>query len=133
MSEFGVLASRFEVNNRSLRDFDTALRSYKRTKDDKQKDKDIAKLLLVLSPIWEVLVGNLSDSMSINETRVIEILREKHWREWASYKDAVIRTIGKLKQHEVNLTSEEINILNDIGDALDSECSFLFEKMRGTR
>lgn len=133
MDDFSVFASRFGVNSKSLEMFDEALRFFKekeeiiRTPEVKEM---IDKLLVVITPVIENIQGNLSESTVINDRDVIAIIRERHHKEWPTYKVKLEQLHVKLNSSRFILSENDFNLLNDIADALDAECALLFRKMR---
>lgn len=132
MSDFGVFASRLQINNKSLREFENALR-YLRTKTTRtihEVDVEyIKKITSVLEPIVENLNGNLSKSMLINDYDIIEILHRRKLKNWQAYKGELIELSKKLSTEDLKLDSAEVSVLNDIADAMEIECSKLFKRM----
>lgn len=132
MSDLGVYAAKFKVNNHSLEEFDSSL-SFFRGKEEVVKTQKttpaIKKLLTVIEPITENIQGRLSDSMAISEHSVIDIIKERHLREWQRYKEDLVALKTKLSTEKFALSKRDFDILNDIADALDSECASLFRRM----
>jgi len=132
MSEMGVFASRLHINSQSLRAYDEALKILKKTGDQSKEIEE--QLLIVLLPLKEVLSDKLSESSVINERSVVNTLKKlseyKVNLNWSEYKSAIVHTIKKIEQKK-KLQQEDFIILNDIGDALDMECAYLFQKLRG--
>jgi len=136
MSEFGVIASRFNSNTNSLRDFDEALRFMKNKKEVK-KDTEISKLvdniLRVIHPIADSVKSILSETTAITDRSVYRILKERHHHDWADYKRSILELESKLTKDEINLSQLDFDLLNDIADALDAECTDLFQRMGDRR
>ena len=132
MGDLGIFASKFSVNSKSLKEFDEALR-YLRGRDEitntGKAGEMIDKLLNVINPISEAIKGKLSDSMAISEHRIIDILKNRHDKEWSLYKKRILELSSKLKANRFQLSHEDYELLNDIADALDAECANLFRRM----
>ncbi|MFZ3168250.1 MAG: hypothetical protein WA130_11595 [Candidatus Methanoperedens sp.] len=131
MSNLGVFASRFEINSKTLKEFDEALQSIKKRTGGTQTREANKSLLNVLEPITERLKGNLSTIVVFNEGGVTDILKERHNRDWPTYKEKLLKLNNKLKLNSENplLTGEDFQILEDIADAIDAECENLFQRM----
>ncbi len=129
MSNLGVFASRFEINSKTLKDFDEALQSIKKRTGGMQTRDANKRLLKVIEPITERLKGNLSNIVVINEGGVTDILKERHNRDWPTYKEKLLKLDDKLKSENPILNSEDFHILEDIADAIDAECENLFQRM----
>jgi molybdopterin converting factor small subunit len=135
MGDLGNYASKFDVNSRSLSEFDAALRSIRGKKELTQatEKETIDKLLKVISPISESIKGNLNESIIINEHIVAETIKARHSREWPTYREEIQHLETKLKSVKFTLSQSEFQLLNDIADALDAECANLFRRMSERR
>lgn len=132
MGTLGVFASRFSVNTKSLEAFDEALRFLKKKEEIKKTPEVkemIDKLLAVIDPILENIEGNLSESIGISERNVADIIKERHDREWPTYRKKIKQLHSKLNSSTFKLSESDFRILNDIADALDAECANLFRRM----
>jgi len=133
MGDLSVYASRFSINSQSLKDFDEGLR-YITKKKNLQKtsgeEEYLRKILNVLHPIVDSLRRHFSESTLINERNVIEIIRNRNDKNWPTYKEKIILLYQKLHENEITILHKDIKILNDIADALDSECAYLFRRLR---
>jgi hypothetical protein len=134
VSDFSLFASRFREGTSSLKSFDEAIRYFRRagvsknTADDK---KQVQKLLLILNPVTTSLQGKLSESMYFDELSVVQILRQRRMRDWQRYRENVIKLTERLSSGEVSLRKDDFEVLNDVADAVDTECSSLFRRMSG--
>lgn len=136
MSDLGIFASKFSVNSRSLKEFDEALRFMRGKKEitrTGQAAEIIDKLLNVINPISEAIEENLSESTAINERSVVDILKSRHEREWPTYKEKILKLGFKLNSAKFELSEDDLQLLNDIADALDAECANLFRRMSEIR
>lgn len=132
MSDLGVLALKFKSNSQSLRKFDEALRFFgdrKVARKDGSPKEHINCLLNVITPISTVIRQRLSSSLDISDRRILEILRARHERIWKDFKASILDLESRLNSPEFELIEKDFDILNDIADALDSECSDLFRRM----
>jgi hypothetical protein len=132
MSDLGVLALKFNSNSQSLRKFDEALRFFgnrKVLRKQSDAEENINRLLNVITPISTTIRQRLSSSLNISDRRVFEILRSRHERNWEGFKASILDLESRLTSPEFELISKDFDILNDIADALDSECTDLFRRM----
>lgn len=130
MGNSGAIASRYNVNARLLREFDEALSFLKKPSDDKQKIiGETKKLLTVLEPIRETNASQLSNSLILDASEVLSIIHQRHASNWQSYQNALQNITKKLIRKECNLTKDEMEILNDVAEALDVRCTQLFRRM----
>jgi hypothetical protein len=134
MSDFGLFASRFRDSSNSLRLFDEALRYFKQSKaksDSDQAPVQRGKLLSVLRPVTELLQGRLSDSRDFDEQNVVETLQRRHPQDWQRFRTQMVQLTVKLKSAQTSLGKDDFVILNDVADAIDTECASLFRRMSG--
>ena len=131
MGDLGNFALKFDVNSQSLKEFDIALRSIRGKKELTQttETETINKLLKVVSPISESVKGNLTESIAINERSVADIIKARHSGEWPRYRERIQELESKLKSNRFTLSQSDLQLLNDIADALDAECANLFRRM----
>lgn len=133
MSNIGLLASRFELTQRSLESFDNAI-AFMRRGDLSNKSAISAALnalLGVLIPVTCAIKKELANPSDIDEMNVASILMKRTAQsDKASYKKALIGLTERLQQGDTQLTSADVHLLNDIGDALLSECAQYFQRIR---
>lgn len=136
MGDLGIFASKYNINSKSLKEFDEALRFLKDRKEivrTEEVAEKVGKLLNVLEPLSEAVNGNLSESTAINERRVLEILKRRHGKEWPTYKEKIVGLKTKLNSEKFTLSRTDFDLLNDVGDSLDAECANLFRRMSEQR
>lgn len=134
MSDLGVYASRLSTNSKSLKEFEEALRFFvgkPQTAEASDVLRLVEKLLEVVNPVSQSIEGNLSESTAIDEHNVVDILRNRHDREWSAYKERIVQLNSKLHSESFHLSKNDFQLLNDIADALDAECANLFRRMSG--
>ena len=132
MGDLGVFASKLNISSVSLREFDDALRLLKKREEivrAAEMEEHINKLLKVTNPISEAIKGELSASTEIDERRIVSIMKNRNSRNWPTYKERILQLDTKLKSPRFKLTRDDIDILNDIADALDIECGNLFRRL----
>ncbi|RLE15099.1 hypothetical protein DRJ04_01135 [Candidatus Aerophobetes bacterium] len=132
MSNLGVIASKFNINSKSLREFDEALRFMKKEREIKRTSETvdvINRLLRVINPIADRIKEKLSESTVITERSVIDIIKERHSRDWPDYRENILKLESKLGYDKFQLSEVDFQILNDVADALDAECANLFHRM----
>jgi hypothetical protein len=134
MSDFGLFASRFRESTTSLKAFDEAVRYFRKVgvqADLPETQEQLRKLLVVLNPVVNSLKGKLSESMNFDELGVVEILRQRRVKDWQRYRQSVIQLTEKLGSGKPGISKVDLDILNDVGDAIDTECTSLFRRMSG--
>lgn len=134
MSDLSLFASRFREGTSSLKSFDEAIRYFRRAdvnKNTADDQKQVQKLLLILTPVSTSLQGKLSESMNFDELNVVQILRQRRMRDWQRYRETVLKLTQRLSSGEVKLRKDDFEVLNDVADAVDTECSSLFRRMSG--
>lgn len=136
MSKLGVISSKFDLNSRSLKEFDESLLTLKARRghlESIELKESVKKMLKVVKPISESVRNNLTASSDISENSIILILKERHEREWPEYQKNILKLSEKLGAKMSDLTEKDFLILEDIADALDAECEYLFQRMSGRR
>ena len=132
MGEMSVFASKFSTSSISLKDYDEVLRFLKKQKEVRKTPEianKINKILKVINPVSEVIQGKLSSSTEFDENSIVNIIKKKHEKEWFSYKEKIVELNSKLQLSKFELSKKDIDVLNDIGDALDVECGALFKRL----
>ncbi len=132
MSDFGLLATRFNENTILLRKFDEALRYFKEKEKPERKagtSEQKENLLYVLRPVSETIEGLLSKSTVLDEQKIIDILKRRRIKDWQRYKEQIVQLTSKLSVGNVTLSQEDFELLNDVADAIDIECASLFRRM----
>ena len=74
--------------------------------------------------------------LGINAEKMSGFLRLRHRENWPSVKGGILSVETRLKEGaggRVALSGEDLSILGDVSDALDSKCESLFKEMRERR
>jgi hypothetical protein len=131
MSNLGVIALRFDINSKSLKEFDESLHILRKKEQLKPNEikNAIRKLLKIVKPISNSISDNLSTSVEISENNIVIILQERHERDWPKYRKNIKNLSDKLSSGKAPLTEEDFKLLEDIADALDAECEYLFQRL----
>jgi hypothetical protein len=93
--------------------------------------KELERLLSVLGPISESISHQFSDSLILDDHGVIEILHQRHSSDWQAYRSHLLQLIRKISASETPGSKDEWDVLNDVADALDAQCTQLFRRMSG--
>ncbi|UCH95554.1 MAG: hypothetical protein JSV88_01565 [Candidatus Aminicenantes bacterium] len=138
MSKLGLISSKFDINSRSLKEFDESLLALKEKKyqpESSELKDSINKILKIVKPISESVRNNLTTSAEISENSIILILKERHGRNWSEYQESILNLGEKFTTPapSLQLTEKDFQLLEDIADALDAECEFLFQRMNEGR
>lgn len=132
MGDMSVFASKFTRSSISLKEYDEVLRYLKKNKTiakTEEIEERISNILKVIDPISEVIEGKLSRNTVIDERSIVRTIKQKHEKEWYSYKKKIIDLNSKLRKIRFTLTDKDFDLLNDIADALDIECGYLFKRL----
>lgn len=132
MSDLGNFASRFNISSELLKEFDEALLFIKGQEEivkTPEVSERINVLLKVITPVRDGINDKLSESIEISELTIIDFIRDRHTNDWTAYTKNIDKLNYKLNSKKFQLTQDDFQILNDIADALDSECADLFHKM----
>ena len=130
MWTFGALAARYYSNSRSLQAFDSALESIQEDASHSHVE-ELDRLLLVLAPIKESISNRISVSLKLDDDGVLVILHQRHVSDWQVYRGNLLKSIQKIESSQLPNSKEEWEMLNDVADALDAQCTHLFRRMSG--
>ncbi|MHA1862833.1 MAG: hypothetical protein ACTSWA_03610 [Candidatus Thorarchaeota archaeon] len=132
MGNMSVFASKFNKRSGSLREFDEVLKYLKHEKNitkNQETEQRIDHILKITEPISDVIKGTLSTTTIIDEKLIVQNIKQRHEKEWYSYKEEIVVLNNKLKRETFTLSDQDFNILNDIADALDVNCENLFKRL----
>jgi hypothetical protein len=132
MSDLGVIALKFSINSSSLKEFDKSLRILKKKRDVSRTGSGaeiLDNLLKVIHPITDGIKEKLSESTVIAERNVTDIIKERHNRDWPVFRENILRLESKLGSEHFRMSDDDLGVLDDIADALDAECTNLFQRM----
>ncbi len=134
MSDIGLAGAQFEINQESLRAFDNAMGRI-HSCNISNKQFVINALLSIMEPIAETIQYRVNTITLIDEYSIIEFLKKKAMSrdgsDWNKYIRSLQSIIARIKQNDIDFNPNEIEILNDIGDALNEECNRHYRKLRG--
>lgn len=133
MSDLGLLSLKLNQTSIHLRQVNNAIDLLRKPseKDNEKRKESSMKLLQVLIPIKKILHGELSPSPTINEQSIVQILQQKHNKNWIDFRGQVTSIINRLEKSEFNLSLQDIDCLDDVADAIDAECARLFRRING--
>jgi len=133
MSDVSVFATKFNSNSKSLREFEKSL-DFLRGKDKVLSTPESEPYLQVIThfvkSVTESMAGTFKTTCDISLS-VSAILKEWHDCDWPTYSQQMSRLAEKLQQQSFSLSDEDFSLLNDVADAMDSECQSLVRRMRG--
>jgi hypothetical protein len=135
MGNTGLFASKYFLNTNSLKQFSSALRYLKQAINSDTNAElsgiEVQKLLIVLRPLNEALEGYISKSTLLDGQSVVDILNQKYSDNWQKYKTRITNITKMLESGEKKISTSDIEILEDIADAMDIECGILFRRISG--
>ena len=133
MSDFGLLSVNLDKTSTHLREFNHAIDYLRKNSDVLGDDflNAVKNLLEVLVPLNKLVQGELPLSVTLDEESIVEILQQKHSDNWQLFKNLISTVTKKLEKQDVVLNSKDIECLDDVADALDTECSQLFMRLKG--
>ncbi len=133
MSDLGSFAFRFHETANSLRDFDRALRYLRQStgKKPERAREEVNHLLKVLDPITEALNGSISGRALFDEQYAVNELQHRSTKDWQNRRLEIIGLTKRLASGVHELTKSDLAILNDIADAVGTECAGLFHRISG--
>ena len=134
MSDIGLSGAQYEINQGILRTFDNAVGKIQSHNISNTKSITDA-LLLIMEPIAESMQFKVNTVTLIDEYNIMEFLKRKAMSRKGSNWDQYIKSfncmIDRMKTNDLDFKDAEIEILNDIGDALNEECNRHYRKLRG--
>ena len=133
MSDFGLLSVNLDKTSTHLREFSNAIDYLRKNSDVCNDDlmNAVKNLLEVLIPLNKLVQGELPRSITLDEESIMEILQQKHSDSWQLFKNLISTVTKKLEKYDMTLNSKDIECLDDVADALDTECSQLFMRLKG--
>lgn len=133
MSDFGLLSVNLDKTSTHLREFSNAIDYLRKNSDVFNDDfrNAVKNLSEVLIPLNKLVQGELPRSITLDEESIMEILQQKHSDNWQLFKNLISTVTKKLEKHDTVLNPKDIECLDDVADALDTECSQLFMRLKG--
>lgn len=133
MSDLGLLSLKLNQTSTHLKQVNSAIDLIRTNSvhDDEKIKNSSMKLLEVLQPIRKLLHGEISKSLTINEQNIVQILQQMHTKNWVDFKNQINTVTHKLEKYDLNLSNQEIDCLDDVADAIDTECAQLFRRING--
>lgn len=131
MGEYGIISSRLNSSNKSLKEFSSAIRFLRRSGEapKEEVEKNYLRIESVLDEIINNISGKLSSSTNLDDNDAVLTLRKRHHRDWDEFEKNLRSTYGRISERS-SIDKEDIQVLNDVADALDVTCSKLFKRMR---
>ena len=100
-----------------------------------EREDEARSLLAVLAPFSRHLGGRSYYALGVHGEEMSEFLRLRHREDWPGVRDGILSVASRLKGGagggRVALSGGDMSVLGDVSDALDSECSSLFDETRG--
>ncbi len=133
MSDLGLLSLKLNQTSTHLRQVNNAIDFLRKNseKNDEKREELAKELLQVLTPIKLLLHGKFSRAPTINQQSIVQILQQKHNKNWSEFRGQVTSVTDKLERLELDLSDQNIDCLDDVADAIDAECSRLFRRING--
>lgn len=133
MSDLGLLSLKLNQTSMHLRQVNNAIDLFRKTTENYPEKREVParELLQVLVPIKQLLQGKFSRAPTINEQSIVQILQQKHNKNWNDFRMQVTSVTDKLEKLELELSDQNIDCLDDVADAIDAECSRLFRRING--
>ncbi len=133
MSDLGLLSLKLNQTSIHLRQVNNAIDLLRKSseKNHEKREESTKELLKVLTPIKQLLQGKFSRAPTINEQSIVQILQQKHNKNWNDFRGQVTSVTDKLEKLELDLSDQNIDCLDDVADAIDAECSRLFRRING--
>jgi len=130
MSDLGLISQKFNVTTENLVSFNTTLDYVRQNSEIDHSHISRQKLLDILESLSTFLDGKNSQEMTVDVKSIIEILRQQHGDHWNQFVVQIKQLIQKLiSDSKITLTEDDLELLDDIADAIDAECAYLFRRI----
>ena len=129
----GVLGTKLHRATDLLDSYFAALESIEPRGGCVERPDEAKSLLAVLTPLGCHLRGKTYLALGVNGEEMSEFLRLRHREGWPGIRDGILSVETRLEEGtggRVDLSGEDMSILGDVFDALDSVCESLFREMR---
>ena len=135
MSVMGVIATNLHCASKLLGRYNLALESVVSRGGYVGREDEARSLLAVLAPFSRHLRGKTYYALGVHGEEMSEFLRLRHREGWPGMRDGILSVTSRLEKgagdgDRVVLSDEDMSVLGDVSDALDSECSSLFMETR---
>ena len=133
MSDMGVIGTNLHCASRLLKAYLLATGAIRSRGGCVERPDEAQSLLDILSPLSLHLRGMAYYALGVHGEEMSGFLRRRHRENWPSARDGMLSVTSRLEKGAggVALSAEDLSILDDVSDALDSECASLFREMRG--
>lgn len=135
MSDMGVISTNLYRASKLHVSYIRAMDAIRSRGGRAEEPGEVEGLLGVLVPLDRHFRGEFFFSPGINGRGMSEFLRLRHREGWPGARGAILSLTARLERARgaVALSDWDRYILGDVGDALDRECTSLFEESRGRR
>lgn len=136
MSDMGVISTNLYRASKRLMPYIWAMDAIRSRDGRAERQGEFESLLGVLAPLDCHLRGEACFSPGVDGRAMSEFLRLRHREGWPGTKDAILSLTARLNEAggagagAMTLSDRDMSILGDVGDALDDECTSLFEESR---
>ena len=134
MSDLGLLATQLEHATRYAEELDDAVLQLKRENtglsDARNTEYARQTVKRVLSDLLANFDGDVSGQGIQFREETVQHLRTTRRTDWQSFIDN-IRTVHSQLDEGAGLSESQLRCIEDIAQALDTECSHLFQRMQG--
>jgi uncharacterized protein YukE len=132
MSDIGLFNSRYEISQKCLDEFDKSLFLLLQGRKSELSNANVDGVVRVLEAIAQHLCQTLTSAEEMDESSILSLLRLRaKGQDWERLREGIPRLSNQLRQGDKNLSAADLAMLNDIGDALNYECSKYFRRTRG--
>lgn len=135
MSDMGVISTRLHSASKLYRPYILAMYAIRSRGGRTGQQGEVKSLLDVLVPLDRHLRGEFYYSLGINDRGMTEFLHLRRREGWPDTRDTILLLTARLERAggAVAFSDRDLSILDDVGDALDSECMSLYSEMREHR
>lgn len=132
MSDMGVISTNLYRASKLHVSYIRAMDAIRSRGGRAEEPGEVKGLLGVLVPLDRHFRGEYFFSPGVNGRGMSEFLRLRHREGWPGARGAILSLTARLERARgaVALSDRDRSILDDVGDALDRECTSLFEESR---
>ena len=133
MGDMGAIGTNLHRASKLPGPYISALKAVESRGGSAERPGEAGSLLAVLAPLSRQLGGRAYFVLGIDGDGMSEFPRLRHRERWPGVMDGILAVKSRTEGGaggRVRLSCEDLSILVDVSDALDSECASLFREMR---
>jgi len=130
MSDLSLISQKFNVTTENLVSFNKTLDTLRQNPEISNLELSQKKLLNILNPLVALIDGKNTNKLTVDLRSIVDILHQQHDENWLQFVSEFKQLINKLNSESTStLSDNDLNILDDVADAIDAECAYLFRRI----